>query len=304
MFDGKLLSKNTGNNATTNCAGFVAWGNGTISNCLYAPANIDTEHGETEVLTGDVNNYPSGTFYRGTAPTVSNCYYTRTLGDAQGSPVPVPTFAPEGYATFYSSVLDVVVPEGMKARIVTGSADGGKLTYQDVADGDAEVKTVPAGTAVMLQVEAGTTAGSLGYDIGTDDRDFTTAEGNDDGWVNLLHGSDVATTTTGGAKYYKLSYNDGYTNDNKVIGWYWGADGGAAFESGANKAWLALGETLAGARFFGLPEYGETTTAGIVDNKREPITNNRYYDLQGRKVSGNAAKKGVYVVNGKKIVIK
>ena len=82
VFNGKLLSKNTGNDATTNCAGFVAWGNGTISNCLYAPATI--LDGETEVLTGDVNNYPSGTFYRGTAPTVSNCYYTRALGTPQG----------------------------------------------------------------------------------------------------------------------------------------------------------------------------------------------------------------------------
>ncbi|MGX8696429.1 MAG: leucine-rich repeat domain-containing protein, partial [Prevotella sp.] len=206
---------------TNSCGGFVGWNSSsvTISNSLYAPAAIP----EGMYRIGSTG---SATFARGNTPSLTNSYYTEALGTAQGSPVPVPTFAPEGYATFYSSVLDVVVPEGMKARIVTGSADGGKLTYQDVADGDAEVKTVPAGTAVMLQVEAGTTAGSLGYDIGTDDRDFTTAEGNDDGWVNLLHGSDVATTTTGGAKYYKLSYNDGYTNDNKVIGWYWGADGG------------------------------------------------------------------------------
>ena len=78
VFNGKLLTTN----GTNNCAGFIAWGNGTITNCLYAPATIGTD--ETEVMTGDVNYNPSGTFYRGTAPSVSNCYYTRTLGTAQG----------------------------------------------------------------------------------------------------------------------------------------------------------------------------------------------------------------------------
>ena len=81
VFNGKLLSKNTGNDATGNCAGFVAWGNGTISNCLYAPAAIEGDEAEVVAGTGD---YPSGTFYRGTAPTVTNCYYTRALGTAQG----------------------------------------------------------------------------------------------------------------------------------------------------------------------------------------------------------------------------
>ena len=79
VFDGKLLS--TGTNATTNCGGFVGYGNGTITNSLYAPADLGT--GETEVQTGDVNNHPSATFARDNA-TVTNSYYTRTLGTAQG----------------------------------------------------------------------------------------------------------------------------------------------------------------------------------------------------------------------------
>ena len=50
---------------------------------------------------------------------------------------------------------------------------------------------------------------------------------------------------------------------------------------------------------------------GIVDNNREPITNNRYYDLQGRRLSVPSASsvnsvlpKGVYIKGGKKIIIK
>ena len=42
---------------------------------------------------------------------------------------------------------------------------------------------------------------------------------------------------------------------------------------------------------------------GIRDNNRETITNNRYYDLQGRSVE-KPAKKGLYIRNGKKEIVK
>ena len=56
-----------------------------------------------------------------------------------------------------------------------------------------------------------------------------------------------------------------------------------------------------------LVKHSELT--GISDNNRETITNNRYYDLQGRPVSPltshpSPLKKGLYIVNGKKVVIK
>ena len=66
------------------------------------------------------------------------------------------------------------------------------------------------------------------------------------------------------------------------------------------RAYFQVKGQAAEARSFALNMGGDATE--IVDIKREPITNNRYYDLQGRKVSGNAAKKGVYVVNGKKVI--
>ena len=75
VFDGKLLT--TG--GTTSCGGFVGYGGGakvSIRDSLYAPAALGT--GETEVLASE-----SATFNR-TAPTITNCYYTRKLGAAQG----------------------------------------------------------------------------------------------------------------------------------------------------------------------------------------------------------------------------
>lgn len=53
----------------------------------------------------------------------------------------------------------------------------------------------------------------------------------------------------------------------------------------------------------------DNTTTGIHDNKRETINDKRCYDLQGRRVSesgiqNSELRKGVYIVNGKKVVKK
>ncbi len=81
-FTGKLLS--IGSGATTKCGGFVGYShkNGTavnITNSLYAPAALVGS--ETEPTS------ESMTFLRSTNTTVTitNSYYTRTLGDAQGT---------------------------------------------------------------------------------------------------------------------------------------------------------------------------------------------------------------------------
>lgn len=132
LFNGKLIT--TATNSTNNCAGFIAWGNGTISNCLYAPATI--LEGETEVLTGDVTNYPSGTFYRGSAPSVSNCYYTRTLGTEQGKQAHSITAGDNvtvdfsGTATTYSVSGITAYTTGIKYNNVlyAGSGDAVSLT--------------------------------------------------------------------------------------------------------------------------------------------------------------------------------
>lgn len=86
-----------------------------------------------------------------------------------------------------------------------------------------------------------------------------------------------------------------------------------------NKFWYSIGDTKIKAfrGYFDLKDvladvdeaYGSRISfsfdeaTGIQDNNRETITNNRYYDLQGRSV-GTPAKKGLYINNGKKVVVK
>ena len=58
-----------------------------------------------------------------------------------------------------------------------------------------------------------------------------------------------------------------------------------------------------GVRAFSL-HFDDDGTTGIVDNKRETITNNRWYTLDGRRLNGKPAAKGMYIYKGKKVVIK
>ena len=49
--------------------------------------------------------------------------------------------------------------------------------------------------------------------------------------------------------------------------------------------------------------FGDSETTGISSNSRETINNNRYYDLQGRRVNGQL-KNGLYIRDGRKVIIK
>ena len=76
VFDGRLLTTN----GTTLCSGLVGYHNNgtcTISDCLYAPAEVALGPDETCINTG-------ATFCRNYSGTPANCYYTETLGTAQG----------------------------------------------------------------------------------------------------------------------------------------------------------------------------------------------------------------------------
>ena len=45
-------------------------------------------------------------------------------------------------------------------------------------------------------------------------------------------------------------------------------------------------------------------TTGIRENSQRILTENVYYTIDGRKLQGKPTKRGLYIYNGKKIVIK
>jgi hypothetical protein len=69
------------------------------------------------------------------------------------------------------------------------------------------------------------------------------------------------------------------------------------------RAYFQLKGDAVGARSFAMNIDGETTAVSELKNN-EQIINNNGYDLQGRRMEGQPTKKGVYIVNGKKVVIK
>ena len=72
----------------------------------------------------------------------------------------------------------------------------------------------------------------------------------------------------------------------------------------ANKAWLEVstGQLQAPARALSIVFGGDTT--GISNTDFTDETDGDYYDLNGRKLQGMPTKKGVYIKNGKKVVVK
>jgi hypothetical protein len=213
------------------------------------------------------------------------------------------TFAKEGYGTYYNGSLDAVLPEGVKAYIITAPGEGQTLTHLEIADGSTTNNIVPKGTAVMLRTAASDAAQSIDIPLAS-----PTAAAISE--TNLLHGSDTEITTTGGdagAKYYKLSYGTYQTGNGGedltgVLGWFWGAADGAAFTSAAHKAWLVLPSPAGTRGFFGLPGDDETTLLRKVNS--EEVNSEEWFSLDGRRLNGRPSAKGLYIHNGRKVVIK
>lgn len=193
------------------------------------------------------------------------------------------------YGTYYTEDA-FVMPEGVLGYTIT-SEGGQTLKFNETYAAGA---VVPAKTALLLKATEKLTA----------NKDYTYTIVNSTEVAptnNLLHGSVAeATTNVEGAKaYYKLA-------NNKVegLGFYYGAENGVAFTNGAHKAYLAvMTETMSQMRGFSF----DSMTTGInhVVANAEHAKSTVIYDLNGRRVNSlNAAAKGVYIVNGKKVIVK
>ena len=85
------------------------------------------------------------------------------------------------------------------------------------------------------------------------------------------------------------------------IGFWWGAEAGAAFAyNTANRAFLAIPNDVTPAH--GLWFDDETTGISEIANSKQPIVNGQCFNLAGQRVAQPT--KGLYIVNGKKVVIK
>ncbi|MBR5062628.1 MAG: BspA family leucine-rich repeat surface protein [Prevotella sp.] len=180
-----------------------------------------------------------------------------------------------GYMTYCSDkTLDFTNVEGMKAYIVVGY-DGkvAKLSRIGIA---------PAETGLLLKADAG---------------EYEVPYTEEDNYVmNMLIGVLEETTlapTEGNMTNLVLA------NGNNGLGFYCLKGSGTL---AAHRAYLQVPTRLIvnGAKYIKMEFDDETTAIDGVTTQEETST---YYDMQGIRHEGKPSKQGIYIMNGKKIVV-
>jgi len=202
--------------------------------------------------------------------------FTGTLTDAKDN-----TSTVHSYATL---CVPFAISELTGASAYAPSISGSMLNMGDGAS------TVAAGTPVILIGASG--AVSYTATINTGSAPVTTVATTND-----LSGTFTGTTlncTEATGTTYVLGFDA--TNDNR-IGFYH-VTNGSEFALSANRAYLSI---AGGGDVKGFAINFDTEN-GISQIENSKSSNSKCYDLSGRRV--NAATKGLYIVNGKKVVIK
>lgn len=237
--------------------------------------------------------------------------YSMTI--SAGDPTSVTTAANSGstthWATFSNTYSDseLSVEAGKTLTLYNATVADGKLTLTERTG-----SSVAKGEAVLVKTDAVTvsvTPLSTTSLVKAEDNDLlATPE-----YATILHTQD-------GCKYYRLTYND--VESNTGLGFYLGVatvDGvkhtdGTYLNASPYKAYLKVTveaatepSAAAPARGFAFPgDDGETTGIECItvtdDNMHRNGNADDIFDLQGRKVSKPT--KGVYINNGKKVIIK
>lgn len=201
------------------------------------------------------------------------------------------------YATFSNDKVTFITSDNSEAYKIVVSGGNIVKTKFDEVSADINGETVkgyfiPANTGVLLY--------SLDETVDYYTVENKTVDALAEG-TNMLMPAPAnggVFEATDGYKYYKLAYGD-WTNKTQ-LGFYWGADNGGAFYVKAGTAYLAVHKTnAAGAKGFTLN--GEATGIEGVNANVENVKT--IYNINGQRVA-SMAKPGLYIVNGKKMVVR
>ena len=223
--------------------------------------------------------------------TAAHSNHNFILEEVTSLPVTISTV---GYASWYAPVA-VKLPEGVTAWYLMPdgvSDDYDYVTMSMIEYKDDDVYVVPAKTGVILKGPAGThnlTITTTGYEIGN----------------NLLTGTVAATYVKGDA--YVLA------NGNNGLGLYLAelkykvdeATENNAWKNNTHKAYLPRTavtpamQNSVGFRF----RFNAGATTPIEEMETENNGVDVIYDLTGRKLEGISGT-GIYIVNGKKVLVK
>lgn len=260
-----------------------------------ASVEIDAENNATLILSNSTN---AGHCYMAfnSFDKLFNCYTQNSSQD----PVQIYkqltghfTITEASYATYYTDKA-FIMPDGVKGGIVTERPQNGGLvlTYYYTPG-----SLVPPLTPIVLKGNAGNYIFPL----------TSTTEVAPAG--NLLRGAlsegnTASNDDASGTTYYQLSMEE------EGVGFYYGADNGAAFNIEANKAYLVLtSEQQQSMKQTGLifTDIEEDVPAAIA-----PIRHAAHsaapslYDLGGRQVQSKhgTLPQGIYIMNGQKVLVR
>ena len=203
--------------------------------------------------------------------------YRFTVEEVTSLPV---TISSVGYATLYAPVA-LAIPEGLEAYVATETGSD----YVNLAPVEGGV--IPDSTGVLIKVNGATKNDPYNFDIapeaneqkslfvGTIEKDLITPEEGTTCYV-LADGDS-------GVGLYKAKLNQ---NSNQ------------SFYNNANKVYLPV-PAQQSARALSFRFGGATSVDMPIANSQQPTA---VYDLQGRRVENPT--KGMYIVNGKKVIVK
>ncbi|MBQ8364257.1 MAG: chitobiase/beta-hexosaminidase C-terminal domain-containing protein [Bacteroidaceae bacterium] len=178
-----------------------------------------------------------------------------------------------GYATLYLAAA-AQIPDGVSAYIVTGTSNG----YAKMKE---VTGIIPANTGVILVAEQGEYQFAL-YDKGT---------------------ADVTGNLLAGTLSHEYIDEEAYvlSAPDDVVGFYKAKMTDGTWLNNANKAYLPASAVANKAiAFYGFEWNGTTGIEGV---EAEGAQDGAIYDLSGRRVKAITAP-GIYIVNGKKVVVK
>ena len=182
------------------------------------------------------------------------------------------------YATYYKDEALYIEDEDAQLYTITSVTDT-EAVLSERSD------AMPSNTPMLVYNKSNETKTILLIPCAEPDMDITVAPE----FKGTLTGTTIAASTDAQTNYA--------FNGKQFV---WVKD---ALEVGPNKAWLEVptGDFAAGARAINLV-FGETTK--ITTTNLTNITNGDWYDLNGRKLQGIPTKKGIYIMNGRKVVVK
>ncbi len=300
---------------------------------LYAASTSTKNYLRSESIPDDkakasiefVNNIPTVTFQTGTeikrnillfnynsGSPLFNCYASNSTGTAieiykevvKSEPfvLNISSKATDGNNNYYATISNLgegnfVVPEGLEVSTITIVNRNINKTQSWAKDG-----VIPGDKAYYV-LAAGIENPSA------DDLTFTFVPSTNteeitlqDNWLYPAIAGQEITAPDNENEYlfYKLTLDANNTDGS--IGFYFGEDNGGTFSfSNDHKAYLAVPQN--GDSNEGLSSIVVGDFTGISDIQTNKEQNNEVYTLSGVRVKGNLPK-GIYIVNGKKQIVK